>query len=88
MVFLIKYNIISLAQDEVEMVKYSTGKCGAWCDICVKREKRTCVREFKWKPPRCKWLDWDMTPLDGWQYSRIPLKRVVELAKEKFSRVP
>ena len=45
---------------------------------------RALMREFKWKPPRCKWLDWDMKPLDGWKYTRIPLKRVVELAKEEF----
>lgn len=47
---------------------------------------RALMREFKWKPPKCKWLDWSMTPLDGWQYSRIPLKRVVELAKEEFGK--
>ena len=45
---------------------------------------RTLLREFKWKTPRCKWLGWDMKPLDDWKYSRIPLKRVVELAKEEF----
>lgn len=45
---------------------------------------RALMREFKWKPPRCKWLDWDMTPLDDWQYSRVPLKGVVELAREEF----
>ncbi len=47
---------------------------------------RALMREFKWKPPRCKWLDWDMTPLDGWQYSRVPLERVVELAREELGK--
>ncbi len=47
---------------------------------------RTLLREFKWKPPKCKWLGWDMKPLDGWQYSRVPLERVVELAKEEFGK--
>ena len=45
---------------------------------------RALMREFKWKPLKCKWLDWDMKPLEGWKYTRIPLKRVVELAKEEF----
>lgn len=44
------------------------------------------MREFKWVPPKCKWLDWNMKPLDGWQYSRVPLKKVVELAREEFGK--
>ena len=47
---------------------------------------RALLREFKWKPPKCKWLGWDMKPLDGWQYSRVPLERVVKLAREEFGK--
>ena len=47
---------------------------------------RALLREFKWKPPKCKWLGWDMKPLDGWPYSRVPLERVVKLAREEFGK--
>lgn len=47
---------------------------------------RALMREFKWKPPKCKWLDWDMKPLEGWQYSRLPCEKVLELARNELEK--
>ncbi len=47
---------------------------------------RTLLRENKQKPPKCKWLGWDMKPLEGWTYSRLPLEKIMELAREELER--
>jgi hypothetical protein len=47
---------------------------------------RTLMRECRWKPPKCKWLGWDMKPLEGWTYSRLPLERIMELARAELTK--
>ena len=42
---------------------------------------RSLLREFNQKPLRCKWLGWDLKPLDEWTYKQPPLNELVELAR-------
>ena len=42
---------------------------------------RALMWEYGQKPPKCKWLGWDMKPLDEWTYKQPPLNELVELAR-------
>lgn len=43
---------------------------------------RALLREYRQKPPRCKWLGWDMKPLEKWEYEPPTLMDVAEKVKE------
>ncbi len=43
---------------------------------------RSLKRMFKWRTPRCKWLGWDLKPLDNWKYSPPSLMDVALQVKD------
>lgn len=43
---------------------------------------RMIAREHKWTLPKCKYLDWNMKPLENWEYKRPTLEEMVAMVKE------
>ena len=47
---------------------------------------RALLREYRQKPPKCKWLGWDMKPLEKWEYQPPALMDVADKVKEKLEK--
>ncbi len=46
---------------------------------------RTLAREFDWKMPKCRWLGWDLKPLEKWEYKRLTLTELAMKVKNDIS---
>ena len=46
---------------------------------------RTLARVFNWKMPKCRWVGWDMKPLEKWEYKRPSLMELAMKVKDDIS---
>ena len=45
---------------------------------------RTLARVFNWKIPKCRWVGWDMEPLEKWEYKRLTLMELAMKVKNEL----
>ena len=45
---------------------------------------RTLAREFDWKMPKCRWVGWNMKPLEKWEYKRPSLMELAMTIKREM----